>query len=135
MPGPELRIKQGEEVRIRVEKDLPAPTAVHWHGIHLENEMDGVPDMPRPPIRPGESFLYTPPDAGDVSADVDEAQGPAQVRVRAGSGSVGDHSARDADSEAGDSTPSDAAGRRTGSTGGRGSMPGRHAGPRHVSRG
>ena len=66
VPGPELRLKQGERVRIRVENGLPAPTTVHWHGIRVPNDMDGVPDMPLAPIAPGASFTYelTPPDAG-----------------------------------------------------------------------
>src|SRR5262249_52986481 len=66
VPGPELRLKQGEPVRVRVENGLPEETTVHWHGIRVANAVDGVPDMPLPPIKPGESFTYafTPPDAG-----------------------------------------------------------------------
>jgi FtsP/CotA-like multicopper oxidase with cupredoxin domain len=66
IPGPEIRVKQGERVRVRVENGLPEETTVHWHGLRVPNDVDGVPDMPRPPIRPGESFTYefTPPDAG-----------------------------------------------------------------------
>ena len=66
VPGPELRVKQGERVRVRVENGLPEETTVHWHGVRVENSMDGVPDMPRKAIQPGESFLYdfTPPDPG-----------------------------------------------------------------------
>jgi FtsP/CotA-like multicopper oxidase with cupredoxin domain len=66
VPGPELRVKQGRRVRVRVENELPEETTVHWHGVRVENAMDGVPDMPLPAIQPGESFLYdfVPPDAG-----------------------------------------------------------------------
>ena len=66
IPGPELRVKQGERVRIRVENGLPEETTVHWHGVRLENDMDGVPDMPLKPIQPGAAFTYdfVPPDAG-----------------------------------------------------------------------
>jgi FtsP/CotA-like multicopper oxidase with cupredoxin domain len=66
VPGPELRVKQGERVRVRVENGLPEETTVHWHGIRIANDMDGVPGMPVPPIKPGESFTYdfVPPDAG-----------------------------------------------------------------------
>ena len=66
VPGPELRLKQGERVRIRVENGLPEDTTVHWHGLRIANDVDGVPDMPLPPIKPGESFTYefAPPDAG-----------------------------------------------------------------------
>ena len=66
VPGPALRLKQGERVRIRVENGLPAPTTVHWHGVRVPNDMDGVPGMPLAPIASGASFTYelTPPDAG-----------------------------------------------------------------------
>ncbi len=65
-PGPLLRVRQGQPVRIVVENRLDEDTTVHWHGIRLPNAMDGVPGLTQPPIRPGESFVYefTPPDAG-----------------------------------------------------------------------
>src|SRR5690606_25540826 len=43
VPGPEIRVRQGERVRIAVTNDLPEETTVHWHGIRLPNAMDGVP--------------------------------------------------------------------------------------------
>lgn len=66
VPGPMLRLRQGEPVRIIVENRLDQDTTVHWHGIRLPNAMDGVPGLTQPPIKPGESFTYefTPPDAG-----------------------------------------------------------------------
>lgn len=66
LPGPEIRLRQGRPVRIRVENDLPEPTSVHWHGIRLHNAADGVPDFTQDAIEPGDSFVYafTPPDAG-----------------------------------------------------------------------
>lgn len=66
VPGPELRVRQGEPVRVTVQNQLAEPTTVHWHGIRLPNAMDGVPDLTQPPILPGGSFTYefTPPDAG-----------------------------------------------------------------------
>ncbi|MFK0690800.1 multicopper oxidase family protein [Mesorhizobium sp. IMUNJ 23033] len=66
IPGPILRLRQGEPVRITVENGLEEDTTVHWHGIRLPNAMDGVPGLTQPPIKPGESFVYefTPPDAG-----------------------------------------------------------------------
>ncbi len=66
MPGPELRVRQGQPVRIVVTNKLPQDTTVHWHGIRLPIEMDGVPGISQPPIKPGDSFVYefTPPDAG-----------------------------------------------------------------------
>ncbi len=66
VPGPELRVRQGQPVRITVANKLDENTTVHWHGIRLPNGMDGVPGLTQTPIRPDESFVYefTPPDAG-----------------------------------------------------------------------
>ncbi|MER9653169.1 multicopper oxidase family protein [Mesorhizobium sp. M0152] len=66
VPGPALRLRQGQPVRIVVENGLDEDTTVHWHGIRLPNAMDGVPGLTQRPIKPGESFVYefTPPDAG-----------------------------------------------------------------------
>ena len=66
LPGPEVRLTQGRPVRIRVDNDLPQATSVHWHGIRLKNDADGVPGFTQDPIAPGGSHLYefTPPDAG-----------------------------------------------------------------------
>jgi FtsP/CotA-like multicopper oxidase with cupredoxin domain len=66
VPGPELRVHQGQPVRITVVNKLEEDTTIHWHGIRLPNAMDGVPGLTQKPIRPGESFVYefTPPDAG-----------------------------------------------------------------------
>jgi len=66
VPGPELRFKQGERLRIEVENALPVQTTVHWHGIRLPNAMDGVPGVTQEPIDKGGRFLYEfdLPDAG-----------------------------------------------------------------------
>jgi FtsP/CotA-like multicopper oxidase with cupredoxin domain len=66
VPGPTLRVRQGEPVSIVVENGLDQDTTVHWHGIRLPIGMDGVPGISQPPIRSGEKFVYefTPPDAG-----------------------------------------------------------------------
>ena len=66
VPGPTLRLRQGDRLRVRVENHLEQGTTVHWHGIRLPNAMDGVPELTQPPIAPGESFVYdfTLPDAG-----------------------------------------------------------------------
>lgn len=65
-PGPVLRAKQGERVRIVVENKLAEPTTVHWHGIRVPNAMDGVPGLTQEPVLPGERFVYEfdLPDAG-----------------------------------------------------------------------
>jgi FtsP/CotA-like multicopper oxidase with cupredoxin domain len=65
-PGPLLRVRRGEELKIRLVNELPEPTAIHWHGMRLPNGMDGAPPLTQPPVEPGASFNYrfTPPDAG-----------------------------------------------------------------------
>lgn len=66
VPGPELRVRQGDRVRVRVENMLEEETTVHWHGLRVPNAMDGVPQLTQKPIAPGETFLYEfdVPDAG-----------------------------------------------------------------------
>lgn len=56
--GPTIEAVEGDRVRIIVENHLPEPTTVHWHGIHLPIEMDGVPGFSQDPIMPGETFVY-----------------------------------------------------------------------------
>ena len=65
-PGPAIRVRQGDRLRVTVENGLDEATTVHWHGIRLPNAMDGVPYITQPPIEPGGNFLYefTLPDAG-----------------------------------------------------------------------
>ncbi|MBI5850025.1 MAG: multicopper oxidase family protein [Planctomycetes bacterium] len=58
MPGPALRVTQGQTLRVRFRNDLPEPTAIHWHGQPIQLGMDGVPDISRPPIAPGQEFVY-----------------------------------------------------------------------------
>jgi FtsP/CotA-like multicopper oxidase with cupredoxin domain len=66
VPGPVLRVRLGESVRVELANDLPQPTTIHWHGVRVPNAMDGVPGVTQPPIAPGERFVYrfTPKDAG-----------------------------------------------------------------------
>jgi FtsP/CotA-like multicopper oxidase with cupredoxin domain len=65
-PGPALRLRRGDEVRVRLHNDLGEPTAIHWHGVRLTNAMDGVPGLTQMPVAPGAIFDYrfTVPDAG-----------------------------------------------------------------------
>lgn len=64
--GPEIRVRQGDRLRVRLDNDLEEPTTIHWHGIRIDNAMDGVAGMTQQPVKPGESFLYdfVVPDAG-----------------------------------------------------------------------
>jgi FtsP/CotA-like multicopper oxidase with cupredoxin domain len=58
VPGPEIRVRQGERLRVRVDNRLPEATTVHWHGLRVPNAMDGVPHLTQKPIAPGETFTY-----------------------------------------------------------------------------
>src|ERR1044071_4225136 len=59
VPGPELRFKQGERLRIVVQNELDVETTVHWHGIRVPNAMDGVPYLTQKPIAArGGRFTY-----------------------------------------------------------------------------
>jgi len=66
VPGPALRVRRGEEVRVRLANELAEPTALHWHGVRVPNAMDGVPHLTQAPVAPGTSFDYrfVAPDAG-----------------------------------------------------------------------
>ena len=66
IPGPVIRIPQGRESILRLQNSLDEPTSVHWHGLRIDNAMDGVPHVTQPPVMPGQQFEYrlTPPDAG-----------------------------------------------------------------------
>ncbi|WP_347258392.1 copper resistance system multicopper oxidase [Methylocaldum sp.] len=58
LPAPTLRWREGEEVALRVTNRLDEPTSIHWHGIVLPYDMDGVPGISFPGIPPGETFSY-----------------------------------------------------------------------------
>ncbi len=66
VPGPVLHATRGEPLTVVVRNSLEQPSSVHWHGLRIENPMDGVPGLTQEPIAPGETFTYrfTPPDAG-----------------------------------------------------------------------
>lgn len=65
-PGPEIWVKQGARVQKRLVNDLPDATSVHWHGIRIDNAMDGVSGLTQRAITPGTAFDYdfVVPDAG-----------------------------------------------------------------------
>ncbi len=66
VPGPEIRVRQGQSLKVVVENRLGEDTTVHWHGLRVPNAMDGVPHLTQKPIAPGGTFTYafTVPDAG-----------------------------------------------------------------------
>lgn len=57
VPGPEIRVREGERVRIVFINRLPVEIAIHWHGHHVPNAMDGVPHVTQPPVKPSERFV------------------------------------------------------------------------------
>jgi FtsP/CotA-like multicopper oxidase with cupredoxin domain len=57
-PGPTIQVTQGDRVRILVENRLPESTSMHWHGLEVPIEQDGVPFVSQKPIAPGATFTY-----------------------------------------------------------------------------
>ena len=66
IPGPQIRVTQGDRVRLVLHNELPESTAIHFHGVELPNDQDGVPFITQPPVKSGESFTYefTVPNSG-----------------------------------------------------------------------
>lgn len=58
VPGPLIRVTQGDRVRFNVKNNLPESTTIHWHGLVLPNAMDGVANVTQKPIPPGGTFTY-----------------------------------------------------------------------------
>jgi len=58
VPGPRLRLTQGDRVRLNVRNELPESTTIHWHGLVLPNGMDGPAEVTQEPIEPGGRFTY-----------------------------------------------------------------------------
>ncbi len=65
-PGPLIRVSEGATIVVNFTNQLDMPTAVHWHGVRLDNRFDGVPHVTQELIKPGETFRYVVrfPDAG-----------------------------------------------------------------------
>ncbi len=67
VPGPVLRVRQGERLTVQVTNDLAEATTVHWHGLRIPHAMDGVPYLTQPPIAGGGGrfeYSFVCPDAG-----------------------------------------------------------------------
>jgi FtsP/CotA-like multicopper oxidase with cupredoxin domain len=58
VPGPEIRVREGETIRVMLKNYLPEGTTIHWHGVPVPNVMDGVPGVTQEAVMPGESFVY-----------------------------------------------------------------------------
>ncbi len=66
IPGPLIKVKRGENVRRKFVNKLPQSSTIHWHGIRIDNKMDGVPHLTQALVKPGGDFEYDfiAPDAG-----------------------------------------------------------------------
>ncbi len=66
VPGPVLRMRQGETLPVRFVNQLPQPSTIHWHGVRIDNAFDGVAGLTQEAVPPGGTFDYrvTAPDAG-----------------------------------------------------------------------
>jgi FtsP/CotA-like multicopper oxidase with cupredoxin domain len=58
VPGPAIRAREGERLRIVFKNGLDEPTTIHWHGVDVPNSMDGVPDITQKAVAAGDSFVY-----------------------------------------------------------------------------
>ncbi len=58
VPGPLLRVTEGDKVRVVLQNQLPEATTIHWHGVMVPNSMDGVAGVTQPAVEPGETFTY-----------------------------------------------------------------------------
>jgi FtsP/CotA-like multicopper oxidase with cupredoxin domain len=58
VPGPTIRVTEGDTVRVTLKNELKEETSIHWHGLHVPNGQDGVPPFTQKPIKPGETFTY-----------------------------------------------------------------------------
>ena len=66
IPGPLIRVNVGDRLIVHFSNNLPSSTTIHWHGLRVPIEMDGVPGYSQPPVEPGGTFTYDfiVPDAG-----------------------------------------------------------------------
>ena len=82
-PGPLIRVPQNATITVRFHNHIDLPSAVHWHGVRLDNRFDGVPGLTQDSILPGKDFTYTVhfPDAGiywyhpHFREDIEQAMG------------------------------------------------------------
>ncbi len=66
VPGPQIWVREGDRVRVILHNQLSESTAIHFHGLEVPNDQDGVPYITQPPVKPGESYTYefTVPNSG-----------------------------------------------------------------------
>lgn len=59
VPGPQIRVKVGDNVKINLKNELNQPVSIHWHGYPVPNNMDGIPGVTQDAVEPGKTFTYT----------------------------------------------------------------------------
>ncbi|SFE02600.1 Multicopper oxidase with three cupredoxin domains (includes cell division protein FtsP and spore coat protein CotA) [Paenibacillus catalpae] len=58
VPGPQIRVKQGDRIKINLKNELPEPVTIHWHGVPVPNNMDGIPGVTQNAVQPGQTYTY-----------------------------------------------------------------------------
>ncbi|MED1725004.1 multicopper oxidase family protein [Paenibacillus pasadenensis] len=58
VPGPEIRVKQGDTIKINLRNQLSEPVTIHWHGVPVPNAMDGIPGVTQNAVQSGQSYTY-----------------------------------------------------------------------------
>ncbi len=58
VPGPEIRVKQGDTIKINLKNQLSEPVTIHWHGVPVPNAMDGIPGVTQNAVQSGQSYTY-----------------------------------------------------------------------------
>ncbi len=101
MPGPEIRVRQGERVQRTLVNELPQATSIHWHGIRIDNAMDGVSGLTQAATAPGDRFSYdfVAPDAGTYWYHAHNRSIEQVARGLYGALIVEEHTAPDVDAE------------------------------------
>ncbi len=59
VPGPVIRVTEGDKVRVILHNQLPESTTMHFHGMRIPNDQDGVPFLTQQPIKPGQTYTYS----------------------------------------------------------------------------
>lgn len=58
VPGSQIRVKEGENVKVNLKNELSEPVTIHWHGVPVPNDQDGIPGVTMNAVQPGETFTY-----------------------------------------------------------------------------
>ncbi len=58
VPGSQIRVKEGEKVKVNLKNELSEPVTIHWHGVPVPNDQDGIPGVTMNAVQPGETFTY-----------------------------------------------------------------------------